>query len=103
MMGRFPSLSGVAGSNVASWREEQGHGSDALGTLSWVSVNELTRVDDPGWSGCARALMAHGLPSAERDPSDPDKVLMTAGLCPSPTMSQRFLRPPARRRKPAEP
>ena len=42
------------------------HGSDVLGALSWVSVNEPTGVDDPDWSGCARALMAHGLPSAER-------------------------------------
>ena len=66
----------------ASWREEHGYGSDVLGTLSWVSVNEPTGVDDPDWSGCARALMAHGLPSAERDPSDPDKVLIDGRFFP---------------------
>ena len=60
----------------ATWREEQGYGSDVLGTLSWVSINEPTGVTDPDWSGCARALLAHGLPEVTRDPSDPDSVLI---------------------------
>ena len=60
----------------ASWREEQGYGSDVLGTLSWVSLNEPTGVTDPDWSGCARALVAHGLPEPKRDPSNEDALLI---------------------------
>ena len=53
--------------NGASWREEHGHGSDVLGTLSWASVNEPTGVETTlTGGGGARALMAHGLPSADR-------------------------------------
>lgn len=60
----------------ASWREEQGFGSDVLGTLSWASVNEPAGVSNPDWSGCARVLMEYGLPSAKHDPSGLDKVLI---------------------------
>jgi hypothetical protein len=60
----------------ASWREGQGYGSDVLGTLSWVSLNEPTGVTDPDWSGCARALVTHGLPQAKQDPSHPDALLI---------------------------
>ena len=44
------------------------------GTLSWTSVNEP--VADGDWAGCARALLAYGLPKAERDPTDPERVLV---------------------------
>jgi hypothetical protein len=60
----------------ASWRERQGFGDDALGTLSWASVNEPTGPVNPDWVGCARALMAHGLPKVERDPSNPEWLLI---------------------------
>ncbi|WP_338640327.1 hypothetical protein [Burkholderia pyrrocinia] len=60
----------------ASWRETHGFGSDALGTLSWASVNEPEDVGDPDWEACARVLLAHGVPPAVRDPSNPDRVLI---------------------------
>ncbi|MCO8626503.1 ankyrin repeat domain-containing protein [Burkholderia multivorans] len=63
-------------SHGASWRERQGFGSDVLGTLSWASVNEPADVGESDWAACARALVAHGLPDAVRDPSDPERVLI---------------------------
>jgi hypothetical protein len=60
----------------ANWRDKQGFGDNALGTLSWASVNEPTQPVNPDWVGCARALVAHGLPKAELDPSHPERLVI---------------------------
>jgi len=44
------------------------------GTLAWASCNEPMRSGD--WVGCAEALVAHGMPGAQRDPDAPDCVLI---------------------------
>ncbi|WP_175811149.1 ankyrin repeat domain-containing protein [Burkholderia cenocepacia] len=60
----------------AGWRDLHGFGSDALGTLSWASVNEPDGAGEADWEACARVLLAHGVPPAVRDPSNPDGVLI---------------------------
>ncbi|AOK38758.1 ankyrin repeat domain-containing protein [Burkholderia cenocepacia] len=60
----------------AGWRDLHGFGSDALGTLSWASVNEPEGAGEADWEACARVLLAHGVPPAVRDPSNPDGVLI---------------------------
>ncbi|RAR53365.1 hypothetical protein C7401_12881 [Paraburkholderia unamae] len=60
----------------ANWRETHGYGSDALGTLGWASENEPALAERPDWVGCARALMRHGVPTAQRDPEHDDGVLI---------------------------
>jgi ankyrin repeat protein len=62
----------------ASWREEHGFGDNVCGTLSWASLNEPVEGGD--WLGCARALVAAGMPSAQPAPDGSDGVLVDGRL-----------------------
>ena len=61
-------------SHGADWTSEHGYGDNACGTLSWASHNKPAPHGD--WCGCAKALVAHGMPTAQRDPNDPAYVLV---------------------------
>jgi hypothetical protein len=58
----------------ADWKEQHGHGDNACGTLSWASLNEPVEGGD--WTGCARALLDHGMPGATAVADDPECVLI---------------------------
>jgi len=50
----------------ADWKEQHGFGGDVRGTLGWASVNEPEIDGD--WVGCAKVLLAYGMPSGRPDP-----------------------------------
>lgn len=57
----------------ASWQERHNYDSDVIGTLGWASCNRPEGNGD--WLGCAKALVEHGMPRAQRPPnSDPDEL-----------------------------
>ena len=61
-------------SHGASWREEQGYGDNVCGSLAWASCNEPVEGGD--WAGCARALLASGMPGARPETPGSDVVLV---------------------------
>lgn len=58
----------------ADWRTRHGFGDNAIGTLSWASLNVPAVGGD--WVGCARALADHGMPDVRPDPQEADGVLV---------------------------
>jgi ankyrin repeat protein len=44
----------------ANWQQKHGFGGNAMGTLGYASVNNTAFHGD--WLGCAKALVAHGMP-----------------------------------------
>ncbi|MEM6739865.1 MAG: ankyrin repeat domain-containing protein [Pseudomonadota bacterium] len=58
----------------AVWTEEHAFNDNASGTLSWASIN--TPVPEGDWLACAEVLVAHGMPGAVPNPSDPETVLV---------------------------
>lgn len=58
----------------AHWREAHGYGDNVIGSLSWASLN--VPVERGDWLGCAQALVAHGMPTAQPDPQGSNSVLI---------------------------
>jgi ankyrin repeat protein len=44
----------------ADWQQKHGYGGNAMGTLGYASLNNAEFDGD--WPGCAKALVAHGMP-----------------------------------------
>ena len=83
----------------ASWVEQHSYGDNVMGSLSWASMNEPVESGD--WVGCARALVAHGMPRARRpditDANDPPRWVEIGGRKKefSEDVTEALLEPPA--------
>lgn len=80
----------------ASWTERHNYNSNVTGTLGWASCNRPRADGD--WLGCAKELVKHGMPRAQRPPDasqDPDQlprhVLMDGHLMTYPEDITEFL------------
>ncbi len=60
----------------ADWRARHGYKDNVIGTLSWASQDETLEQSAPrDYAGCARALLAHGVPApSENDYAFSDDV-----------------------------
>ncbi|MEM6407014.1 MAG: ankyrin repeat domain-containing protein [Pseudomonadota bacterium] len=67
-------LAGFLLAHGARWTEKHGFGDNVCGTLNWASLNRPE--PDGDWVACAKALVAHGMPGAVRDPDHPDSVIV---------------------------
>jgi hypothetical protein len=46
----------------ADWQEKHGFGGNAMGTLGYASNNNVQDLERGDWLGCAKTLIAHGMP-----------------------------------------
>jgi ankyrin repeat protein len=46
----------------ADWQEKHGFGGNAMGTLGYASNNNAQDLERGDWLGCAKTLIAHGMP-----------------------------------------
>jgi len=60
--------------NGADWRTLHGFNDNVCGSLSWASLNRPVEGGD--WVGCARALLASGLPAVRPDADEEDILLI---------------------------
>ncbi len=72
-----PRMAELLLSHGARWEAPHGYGDNGCGTLAWASCNRpAVRGEGGDWLGCARLLVAHGMPMAQPDPHDAQAVLI---------------------------
>ncbi|MGC1298293.1 MAG: ankyrin repeat domain-containing protein [Alloacidobacterium sp.] len=58
----------------ADWQEKHGFGGNAMGTLGYASNNNAQDLERGDWLGCAKTLIAHGMPVPSNDYQFSDDV-----------------------------
>lgn len=72
-----PHMAALLLAHGARWTAIHGYGDNCRGTLAWASCNRpVVRGAGGDWLGCARLLVAHGMPMGQPDPQDPQAVLV---------------------------
>ncbi len=49
-------------SHGADWQQKHGFGGNAMGTLSYASVNNVGEFEQGDWVACAKSMITHGMP-----------------------------------------